>query len=32
MRRQLRQLAARVESAREEERARISREVYDEFG
>jgi signal transduction histidine kinase len=32
MRRQLRQLAARVESAREEERARISREVHDEFG
>jgi PAS domain S-box-containing protein len=29
---QLRQLAARVESAREEERARISREVHDEFG
>ena len=32
MRRQLRQLAARVESAREEERARISREVHDQFG
>ena len=29
---QLRQLAARVESAREEERVRISREVHDEFG
>ncbi len=29
---QLRQLAARVESAREEERARISREVHDELG
>jgi len=29
---QLRQLAARVESAREEERARISREIHDEFG
>jgi PAS domain S-box-containing protein len=29
---QLRQLAARIESAREEERARISREVHDEFG
>jgi PAS domain S-box-containing protein len=29
---QLRQLAARVEAAREEERARISREVHDEFG
>ena len=29
---QLRQVAARVESAREEERARISREVHDEFG
>jgi len=29
---QLRQLAARVESAREEERARISREVHDQFG
>jgi len=29
---QLCQLAARVESAREEERARISREVHDEFG
>jgi signal transduction histidine kinase len=29
---QLRQLAASVESAREEERARISREVHDEFG
>jgi PAS domain S-box-containing protein len=29
---QQRQLAARVESAREEERARISREVHDEFG
>jgi putative FmdB family regulatory protein len=29
---QLRQLAARLESAREEERARISREVHDEFG
>jgi len=28
----LRQLAARVESACEEERARISREVHDEFG
>jgi PAS domain S-box-containing protein len=28
----LRQLAARIESAREEERARISREVHDEFG
>jgi signal transduction histidine kinase len=32
MRRQLRQLAARVESAREEERARISREVHDQSG
>jgi signal transduction histidine kinase len=32
MRRQMRQLAARVESAREEERARISREVHDQFG
>jgi signal transduction histidine kinase len=32
MRRQLRQLAARVESAREEERARISRDVHDQFG
>jgi PAS domain S-box-containing protein len=29
---QVRQLAARVESAREEERGRISREVHDEFG
>jgi signal transduction histidine kinase len=29
---QLRQFAARVESAREEERVRISREVHDEFG
>jgi PAS domain S-box-containing protein len=29
---QLRRLAARVESAREEERARISREIHDEFG
>jgi PAS domain S-box-containing protein len=29
---QLRQLAAHVESAREEERGRISREVHDEFG
>ncbi len=29
---QLRQLAARVESAREEERARLSREVHDEIG
>jgi PAS domain S-box-containing protein len=29
---QLRQLAARVESAPEEERARISREVHDQFG
>ncbi len=29
---QVRQLAARVESAREEERGRISREVHDQFG
>jgi PAS domain S-box-containing protein len=29
---QLRRLAERVESAREEERARVSREIHDEFG